>query len=217
MYNQIKNKLITAGATITSEELGKPADDLLIKRIEKEFEIQIPKEIKDFYKQHNGISIFWETRNQVAGWINIWSLERMFGGYHATAESEWRSDALEEHFWPEGYHEGRELAFRKSLRMLEDHNGLDSSTAISFDKNGEVKVYYVNFDSVIELPFTFVEYCNFIEITLGVDEARYYLQDPDFYQNSIFNFLPDLKNSNLINSDELNFMKGRKPKVLFER
>lgn len=217
MINEIKNKLEALGATITDFNIGNPVDDSLIERIEKEFAIQIPKEIKDFYKQHNGISIFWETNNQVAGWINIWSLERMFGGYHATADSELRSDALEEYFWPEGYYKGRELAFRKTLRMLEAHNGLLSSTAISFDKNGEVKVYYVNLDSVIELPFTFEEYCNFIEITLGVDEARYYLQEPDFYQNSIFNFLPDLKNSNLINVDELDFLKGRKPKVLFEK
>lgn len=217
MYSYIKDKLIAAGATITSEEVGKSVDDLLIENIEKKFMVQIPKEIRDFYKLHNGVSIFWETSNQVAGWIDIWSIERMFGGYHATDESELHSEALKNYFWEEGYHEGKDLALRKKLKMLEPHNGLDSSTAIAFGINGEVKLYYVKLDMVIELPLSFEEYIGFIKTTLGVDEGRFHLQDEDFYQISILNFLPDLERLNLINVAELNFLKDRKPKVLFEK
>jgi len=217
MLNEIKNKLEALGATITDFNLGNPVEDYLIEKIEKQFSIMLPQEVRNFYKLHNGLSIFWEIDNQAAGCIDFWSLERMFGGYNATPGSELRSNTLKDYFWEDGYHKGKDLAFRKELRMLEPHNGLDSSTAIHFSKNGEVKLYYVKMDAVIELPFSFEEYCNFVKITLGIDEGRYHLQNADFYSSSIFDFLPDVNKLSLSDINELDFLKDRKLEILFEK
>lgn len=180
----LNDKLQECGYTVTELIIGKPANRKTFDIIERSLNLTLPDDIKQFYRFHNGITLGWNnpSDNTISGWIDIWSIERMFGGYYGNEDAPFLEDGMYELLWFDN-HDNQELEFRKSLRIIEPHLGTTAATAIRFEAEYNYKLYYTDIDLLIGLPLSFNEYMEILIITSGLNGIRYDLQNDEFYNN----------------------------------
>jgi hypothetical protein len=216
-FINLKDKLETANFTITEFNLGNAVEESTIELIESAIQFSLPSEIKQFYRAHNGLTFSWTNPElpSLSGWIDIWSLERMFGGYYGNNKNTYNEDGMYELLWFDD-HSGEELAFRKQLKMFEPHLGMSAATAIQIKSENDCKLFYSDIDLLIELPLGFNEYIQFLISTAGLNGLRYDLQNDEFYTNpealnTDLNSLPET----IYAKEALSFLNKRQTIPLF--
>ncbi|MBU3660918.1 MAG: hypothetical protein FGM14_13660 [Flavobacteriales bacterium] len=216
-FINLKDKLETANYTITEFNVENAVEESTIELIEHVIQYALPIEIKQFYRAHNGLTLSWTNPDvpSLSGWIDIWPLERMFGGYYGDNKNPYNEDGMYELLWFDGHSE-EELAFRKQLKMLEPHLGMSSATAIQVKSENDYKLFYSDVDLLIELPLGFSEYVQFLILTAGLNGLRYDLQNDEFYASpESVNFELNLLPKSLYCIDSLSFLKSKKINFIF--
>lgn len=163
----------TDGIEIFDFKINKGISEKKIAKIEQYLGYQIPPIMKSFYAIVNGFNLQWNYEKdniQLYGFIDLWKLERVFGGWDGSISKSKISNPFEDILWND-YMEEKNIKEIRQHKLIESIEGEGSFVTCKIS-NGEVKLYYLEDEKLKKIHADFQQYLLIIIESFGVEDIR---------------------------------------------